>query len=102
MPRGSCRQLFQVRCWCRGRDADFGGAMDGDGFKTVAAAVSGDSNTCRWPLAATARTFARFSLLWSIISVNGYILAAVIIASGIHVHGAQYWHIRNWGIKHAH
>jgi hypothetical protein len=72
------------------------------GSRPSAATVSGDSNTCRWPLAATARTFARFSLLWSIISVNGYMLAAVIIACGIHVHGAQYWHIRNWSIKHAH
>ena len=49
------------------------------GSRPSAATVSRDSNTCRWPLAATARTFARSSLLWSIISMNGYIVAAVII-----------------------
>jgi hypothetical protein len=24
------------------------------------------------------------------------------IACGILVHGSEYWHIRNWGTKHAH
>jgi hypothetical protein len=49
------------------------------GSRPSAATVSGNLNICRGPLAVTARTFARLSLFWSIIRMNGYILAAAII-----------------------